>query len=146
VTSAREMFEAVRANIDNADIFISAAAVADYQPGKISAQKLKKSAGDFVVKMKRTTDILREMANRKKADQKFIGFAVETESPEKNARKKLISKKLDMIVINNPLTDGAAFAGDTNVVTLLDETRKKSLKIAYKLDVSQKIFEFLLQK
>jgi len=145
VTSAQEMFEAVNANIDTADIFISAAAVADCQPEKISAQKLKKRAGDFVIKTKRTPDILRKMAKRKKANQKFIGFAVETETPEKNARKKLISKKLDVVVINNPLTEGAAFAGDTNVVTLLDETRKESLKIAYKLDVSQKIFEFLLE-
>ena len=118
---------------------------ADVRIGKISAQKLKKRAGDFVIKTKRTPDILRKMAKRKKANQKFIGFAVETETPKKNARKKLISKKLDVIVINNPLTEGAAFAGDTNVVTLLDETRKESLKIAYKLDVSQKIFEFLLE-
>ncbi len=145
VTSAKEMHTAVKANIDNADIFISAAAVADYQPEHFSKQKLKKTERDFTIQMVRTPDILKQMAEKKKAHQQFIGFAVETESPVENSRKKLIKKGLDMIVINNPLINGAAFAGDTNVVTLLDKTRRESLKIAYKLDVSKKIFEFLLK-
>ncbi len=146
VVSAGQMYEAVAENIARSDIFISAAAIADYRPAVFSEKKIKKEAGEFSIPTERTRDVLQEMSARKQPHQQFVGFAVETDQPEENARKKLKNKKLDMIVLNNPLTRGAAFAAETNVVTLIGKKRQKSLKLQYKLDVAFEIFEFLLQK
>jgi phosphopantothenoylcysteine decarboxylase/phosphopantothenate--cysteine ligase len=145
VVSARDMYNTVQKFFPAADIFISAAAVGDYRPASYSSLKIKKGQDSLVLKLGKTYDILKEMSNIKKGHQHLVGFAVETDDPEKNARLKLKDKKLDMIVLNNPLKEGAGFAAETNKVTLISEKEVQYLDLKSKLDVAYGIFEFLLR-
>jgi len=146
VTTAKEMHEEVSKHISAADIFVSAAAITDFMPAKYSKQKIKKEKALNSVEMSRTKDILEEVGKKKKMGQYLVGFAVETEAVEKNAREKLTSKNLDLIAINNPLEKDAGFVHETNKIVLLNRAgEKKDLPIAYKLDVARELFEFLLK-
>ena len=119
VTTARDMYEAVTSRFDQQDIVIKAAAVADYRPKTISDQKVKKADGELSIEMERTDDILKYLGEHKREDQFLCGFSMETEHMLENSRKKLEKKNLDMIVANNVKVEGAGFAGDTNIVTLI---------------------------
>ncbi len=144
IQTAEEMFEAVQTQIDTCDIYISAAAIADYTPALPSQHKIKKRDSDLSIKLKRTTDILQFVSEKKRNDQILIGFAVETDSPEENALKKLHSKKLDVVVLNNPLEKGAAFDSDTNAVKLFSKkNKKKEIPVLPKLDVAREIMDFV---
>jgi phosphopantothenoylcysteine decarboxylase/phosphopantothenate--cysteine ligase len=145
VRSAEEMYQTVKTHFSRADIFISAAAIADYRPTSYSPGKIKKSAKTMVMEFQQTRDVLKEMSSLKKSHQKLVGFAVETDEGEKNARKKLEAKHLDLIVLNNPLIEGAAFGAETNQVTLFSKTEKVELEKGYKLDIAAEIFQFLLK-
>ncbi|HTS00459.1 MAG TPA: bifunctional phosphopantothenoylcysteine decarboxylase/phosphopantothenate--cysteine ligase CoaBC, partial [Bacteroidota bacterium] len=121
VRTAREMAAAVTAEFPSADLLVMAAAVADFAPVRASAQKIKReeSAGKgLVLELAENPDILKTIGTAK-GRQVIVGFALETENGEANARRKLAAKNLDMIVLNNPLDEGAAFGGDTNVVTFI---------------------------
>lgn len=143
IRSAEDMYQAVKSVFPKTDILISAAAIADYRPKSYAPGKLKKKDGDLSFQFERTRDVLKEMSQKKQAHQRLVGFAVETDSPEANARKKLRAKKLDLIVLNNPLTEGAAFASETNRVTIFSENDQEEIATAYKLDVAFEIFEKL---
>lgn len=148
VTSAAEMFNAVEKHFSGSDFFISAAAVADYRPAQVSTSKIKKNPRQerLTLPLESTTDILKAMGERRQPHQKLIGFAVETNDPLKNARKKLAAKKLDLIVLNNPNESGAGFEVDTNKVTLVGKTDAEPLTVMPKLDVSRHIFEAVLKQ
>lgn len=118
VTTAEQMREAIETEHKNANILLMAAAVSDYKPIQIFHQKIKKSKSKIVWQLERTADIL-SLLGKNKEQRIHVGFAVETENEVSNARKKLHSKNLDMVVLNNPLEEGAAFAGDTNKVTII---------------------------
>lgn len=146
VKSAKEMYEKVNKHVDKIDIFISAAAVADFTPAKYSSQKIKKGEKLNSVEMSHTKDILEGMGKKKKKGQYLVGFAVETEAVKKNAREKLIDKKLDLIAVNNPQEEGAGFAHETNKMTLLNRAgEERNLPISFKLDVARDLFDFLLE-
>ena len=100
VTTADEMYDAMTARADDADIIVMAAAVADYRPDVAAAQKIKKS-GDMTLKLVRTRDILKQLGTQKKEGQLLVGFAAETHDFELNAENKLSSKNLDMIALND---------------------------------------------
>ncbi len=142
--TAREMFERVEKLFPESDIFISAAAVSDYRPAKISKEKIKKKDEQLTVSLEPTIDIIKEMARQKKPHQTVVGFAMETDHPEQHAIQKLKSKKLDMIVLNDLSQTDAGFAVDTNRVTFFTPTQKKKLELMYKLDVAREVFNFLL--
>ena len=108
------------------DIFIGAAAVADYAPAEVSEHKIKKrnetgseTETELTLKLVRTPDILAEIARKKLPDQIVVGFAAETEDLLRNAQDKLTRKGLDMIVANDVTAEGAGFDADTNIVTLI---------------------------
>ncbi|MCE7794661.1 bifunctional phosphopantothenoylcysteine decarboxylase/phosphopantothenate--cysteine ligase CoaBC [Salipaludibacillus sp. CUR1] len=117
VTSAEEMYHAADAHFGSADIVIKAAAVADYRPKDTYNQKMKKTPGDIQIEMERTTDILKSLG-RKKTKQILVGFAAESENIEENARKKIESKRLDLIAANSIVKEGSGFQGDTNELML----------------------------
>jgi len=117
VESAKEMYNAVIRYFDEADVVIKTAAVADYRPKVTYEHKVKKQSGDTMIELERTTDILKELGERKK-NQLLIGFAAETEHIDEYARTKLTTKNADMIVANNVKVSGAGFGTDTNIVTL----------------------------
>jgi phosphopantothenoylcysteine decarboxylase/phosphopantothenate--cysteine ligase len=117
VVSAQDMLNAVMASIPQTTIFISAAAVADYQSHEIAAHKLKKSTTELQLDLVRTPDILQAVAQLK--NKPFtIGFALETENLLENAQKKLREKKLDMIIANQT-GNTTGFNADTNAVNIL---------------------------
>jgi phosphopantothenoylcysteine decarboxylase/phosphopantothenate--cysteine ligase len=114
VESAVDMLNAVTAHITNCDILIKAAAVADYAPIEAAPQKIKKTDGEFVLRMKKNPDILKEISHLKKYGQVFCGFAAESENLSDNALKKLNEKKLDMIVANDISRSDIGFGSDSN--------------------------------
>jgi phosphopantothenoylcysteine decarboxylase/phosphopantothenate--cysteine ligase len=116
VESAAEMYEAVLKHYENAEIVVKSAAVADYRPRTVAAEKIKKG-GDMVLELERTEDILKELG-RRKAGQVLVGFAAETGDTERYARSKLDEKNLDMIAANDVTEPGAGFAADTNHIVL----------------------------
>ncbi|MCG7334104.1 bifunctional phosphopantothenoylcysteine decarboxylase/phosphopantothenate--cysteine ligase CoaBC [Sporosarcina sp. ACRSM] len=118
VESAADMYAAVHAHYEDASIVIKSAAVADYRPKEIHPQKMKKKAGDSVIELERTTDILKSIGEMK-TDQILVGFAAETEHAVDYGRGKLESKNLDYIIVNDVTDPDAGFGKDTNVVTLL---------------------------
>lgn len=119
VESAEDMFDAVMARFDAADIVVKAAAVADYRPAVRHASKMKKRTDRLTLELEKTPDILAE-AGRRKTRQLVIGFAAETENLEANAMDKLRRKNCDLIVANDVTVPGAGFDADTNTVTVFD--------------------------
>ena len=148
VGSADEMLAACASRFDSCDVFIAAAAVADYAPEAVAAQKMKKSSETEdgpTLRLKRTPDILAILAARKSPCQTVIGFAAETEDLLANARRKLEAKRLDLIVANNVTAEGAGFDSDTNIVTLLwPDGRAEALPQMAKREVARKILESLM--
>lgn len=145
IISAQDMYEAVESRFDETDVLIMAAAVADYRPKEYVDQKIKKKAGDNVLELARTTDIIGTLSARKKQGQFLCGFSMETEHMLENSKKKLQKKHLDMIVANNLRTEGAGFGKDTNVVTLIREDGQMELPKLSKLEVSHRILDEIVQ-
>ncbi|RHS54051.1 bifunctional phosphopantothenoylcysteine decarboxylase/phosphopantothenate--cysteine ligase CoaBC [Blautia sp. AM46-5] len=146
VTTAREMYEAVIERSDRQDIVIKAAAVADYRPKTISEQKVKKTDGELSIEMERTDDILKYLGEHKRANQFLCGFSMETEHMLENSRKKLQKKNLDMIVANNVKVEGAGFAGDTNIVTLITADDETQLPLLSKEETAVEIMNKILEQ
>jgi phosphopantothenoylcysteine decarboxylase/phosphopantothenate--cysteine ligase len=115
------MADAVNAYFDESDLIVMAAAVADYRPLDVSKEKLKKTNANFNLELTKTTDILTELGKVKRAGQILVGFALETENEEENAKNKLLKKNLDFIVLNSLQDKGAGFKSDTNKVTIIDK-------------------------
>ena len=146
VTTAREMYEAVTGRSDRQDIVIKAAAVADYRPKTIIEQKVKKTDEELSIEMERTDDILKYLGEHKRANQFLCGFSMETEHMLENSRKKLKKKNLDMIVANNVKVEGAGFAGDTNIVTLITGDDETQLPLLSKEETAVEIMNKILEQ
>ena len=144
VTTAQEMFEAVRDNLAEQDILIKAAAVADYRPSEVSEEKVKKSDADMSISLERTQDILGYVAEHRRDDQTICGFSMETRNMLENSRKKLEKKKLDMIAANNLKDAGAGFATDTNLLTIITGQEEKALPLMTKEDAAHELLSFIL--
>ncbi|MCZ6804864.1 MAG: bifunctional phosphopantothenoylcysteine decarboxylase/phosphopantothenate--cysteine ligase CoaBC [Proteobacteria bacterium] len=141
VTSAAEMYAAVMQKVSNIDIFISAAAVADYSMQTKSERKIKKTSGSFELKLKKTPDILAEVAALHKPPF-TVGFAAETERLESNAQAKLRSKNLDMIAANQ-VGDKLGFDSETNALTVFWKTGQKQLKQAPKIKLARSLINLI---
>ena len=120
VTSADEMYDACHQYFGEMDVAIAAAAVADYKPKNVAAQKIKKSEATFTIELEKNKDILLSLGQIKK-DQFLIGFALETENEIENAKIKIEKKNLDLIVLNSLNDKGAGFGKPTNKVTFIDK-------------------------
>ena len=144
VTTAKEMFDAVRELAPEQEIVIKAAAVADYRPANVSSEKVKKTDGVLSLPLERTDDILQYLGDHKKAGQFLCGFSMETEDLLENSRKKLKKKNLDMIVANNLKVRGAGFGTDTNVITMLTEREEVSLPLLTKEEAANRILDQIL--
>lgn len=144
VESAQQMFEAVRDRAEEQDIFIKAAAVADYRPVTVSDDKIKKSDNDMSIPLERTTDIIKYLGEVKGEDQFICGFSMETRDMIANSQAKLIRKKLDMIVANNVKEEGAGFATDTNKVTLITSEEVRELPLMTKEEVADNLLSEIL--
>lgn len=145
VVTAKEMYDEVTKRAKDQDIIIKAAAVADYRPKTVSSEKMKKKEDDLSLSMERTDDILKFLGEHKKGHQFLCGFSMETENMLENSRRKLEKKHLDMIVANNLKVEGAGFAGDTNVVTIITSQGEVSLGRMTKEETALKILDEILK-
>ena len=145
VTTAKEMFEAVKEEAADADIVCKAAAVADYRPKHIADEKVKKSDSEMSLELEKTDDILKYLGEHRKDGQFLCGFSMETENMVENSRKKLEKKKLDMIAANNLKVAGAGFQGDTNQMTLITKEDETALPMISKEETAACILDKILE-
>src|SRR5437016_3975717 len=139
VESASQMLEAVIRLLPEASIVIKAAAVADYTIGNPADEKIKRT-GRMTLELDPTTDILAEIA-RRKTSQIVIGFAAETQNIVENARKKLVAKSLDAIVVNDVSREGIGFDSERNAVTILTADDAITVPETTKWEVAQRVLD-----
>ena len=123
VVSVQEMYEECHKYFETSDVFIGAAAVADYKPKNSAVHKIKKSEDTLTIELEKTKDILASLGSIKE-NQFLIGFALETENEIENAKLKVQKKNLDLIVLNSLQDKGAGFGSLTNKVTFIDKDFK----------------------
>ena len=146
VTSAQEMFDACHQHYENVDVAICAAAVADYRPKNVAAEKIKKKDGELNIELERNPDILFSLGAEKK-NQFLVGFALETENELENAKGKLKRKNLDAIILNSLKDEGAGFGGSTNKITFIDKNLDiKTFGLKTKPEVASDIWEEIITR
>lgn len=133
VSTAGQMFDACMDRFAQVDIAIMAAAVADYTPEQVAADKIKKKDDQWTLLLRKTRDILKSLGEVKREGQVLVGFALETSNEKLNAIEKMRSKHADFIVLNSLQDAGAGFGHDTNKVTIFEKTGKE-----YAFDVKPK--------
>jgi len=139
VESAEEMRQAVLTLLPQSTVVIKTAAVSDYRPKKVADHKIKRT-GPMNLELEPTTDILAELA-RQKHSQIIVGFAAETQNALDNARKKLASKSLDAIVVNDISREGVGFDSDRNAVTIITQTDVIDVPETTKWEVAQRVLD-----
>lgn len=142
ITSAKEMLTKVFEFYDTIDIGIASAAVADYAPKEAAREKIKKNDETLTLELVKNPDILKTMGE-KKTHQFLVGFALETQNEEENAKGKLEKKNLDMIVLNSLRDEGAGFKNDTNKIKIFTKTEKKEFDLKSKDEVAKDILNFV---
>ncbi len=144
VESARDMYAAVHRHVAEADVFIAAAAVADFQPVTVAKQKIKKQGVSVKLDLEPAPDIVKSVADMAKRPF-VVGFAAETNDVEENARSKLKRKKLDMIAANH-VGDGIAFDCDDNALTVLWPGGKTDVTRGPKLEVARALVALIAER
>ena len=142
VVSAEEMKNAILHYFDDSDVLIMAAAVADYKPKVVSDEKIKKKNAKLSLELVKTDDILKEIVKNKK-QQFVVGFALETNNEQENAKQKLVHKNLDAIVLNSLNDTGAGFGHDTNKVTIITANEETTYALKSKKEVAVDILNFI---
>ena len=139
VGSAEQMCQAVLKLLPEATVVIKTAAVSDYRPKSTASQKIKRT-GPIALDLEPTVDILAEIA-RNKDSQIVVGFAAETQNALENARKKLASKSLDAIVVNDVSREGVGFDSDRNAVTIITHDSVVEVPETTKWEVAQRVLD-----
>lgn len=146
VKTGLEMYRAVLKHFRKADVIIKTAAVADYRPEKILRQKIKKTGKPLFLKLIPNPDILKELGKKKRKNQLLVGFAAETQNGLHHARKKLMGKNCDWIVLNDVGKRGIGFGSDRNEVILIPRNGKPvPLRKASKEKIASQILKHLLK-
>lgn len=143
VTTAEQMRDAVLNRMGEATLVIKAAAVADYRPVAVSAQKLKRK-GSLTLELAPTEDILAEVVRRRRPGQIIVGFAAETENRMENGREKLLRKGADAIVVNEVAAEGVGIDADHNAATFLTPTTAVELPRMPKRQIADRILDEIL--
>ncbi|SUZ86242.1 uncharacterized protein METZ01_LOCUS39096 [marine metagenome] len=144
IESSDEMFNMVKKNYKKSDIVISAAAVSDFKPKSISENKIKKKNILEKIEVVPTIDILSYLG-KNKTKQYLVGFALETENPIENAKKKLNDKNLDAIILNS-ISDFSPISSDENKITFISSDNNIQYKKKSKDQVSKDIFEEIIKR
>jgi phosphopantothenoylcysteine decarboxylase/phosphopantothenate--cysteine ligase len=139
VETAEEMLAAVLSLLSQSTVVIKTAAVADFRPKRAAGQKIKRK-GEMTLELEPTADILAEVA-RRKTFQVIVGFAAETENVLENARRKLASKSLDAIVVNDVSREGIGFDSDRNAVTIISQSEVVEVPETSKWEVAQRVLD-----
>lgn len=139
VETAEEMLAAVLKLLPESTVVIKTAAVADFRPKAAAGQKIKRK-GEMTLELEPTVDILAEVA-RRKTSQVIVGFAAETENVLENARKKLASKSLDAIVVNDVSREGVGFDSDRNAATIISQSEVVEVPETSKWEVAHRVLD-----
>jgi len=142
VTTALEMETALTKAAAGAEVVVMAAAVADYRPARASRGKIERGAAGMSLELTPNPDILAGLSKRRRPGQLLVGFALETTGGAARARRKLVAKGVDLMVLNTP---AAGLGGDTNRVTLVEARRARPLPVMSKTEVADAIFERVLE-
>ncbi|MFQ5722900.1 MAG: bifunctional phosphopantothenoylcysteine decarboxylase/phosphopantothenate--cysteine ligase CoaBC [Terriglobia bacterium] len=146
VRTTEEMRQAIRQRLDQATVVIKAAAVVDFHPAQVAKQKIKRARGPLKLELVPTADLLAEIVAARDGARLVVGFAAETENVVENARAKLKSKNLDIVVANDVTRDGAGFDAETNIVTILTRDGQEiPLARMSKLEVAHRILDEVLR-
>ncbi len=146
VTTADQMFAQAKEVAEETDIWVFAAAVADYKPKEVATVKVKKNEETLTLELIKNVDIAKALGQVKRTHQVSVGFALETNNELENARAKLQSKNLDLIVLNSLQDAGAGFKHDTNKITIIDKDRVTEFELKPKTEVAQDIIKVIAQK
>lgn len=145
INTAQELNNQCIALFGQADIAILSAAVADYRPENVHSSKIKKDGSGLSIKLIENPDVLYNLGVQKKEKQVLVGFALETNDLVANARKKLIKKNCDLIVLNSPSAEGTGFGFETNRVHIIDRNGKEhKTELKTKHEIAQDIFNIIL--
>lgn len=146
IESAQEMYEACLAHYASCTVAVFSAAVADYTPKHVSDIKIKKNDAEFSIELVKTKDIAKELGILKKENQINIGFALETNDEESNAKKKLSAKNLDFIVLNSLQNENTCFGSDFNKITILEHNNQIDFEFKPKEEVAKDIVKHIISK
>lgn len=141
VESCEEMYNAATKEFKGQDAAILCAAVADFRPEKTAERKIKREKDDLFLKLSPTKDIAASLGLQKSEKQKLIGFALETDNEECNAKKKLKKKNLDFIVLNSTRNEGTTFQSDFNKISIISENGKRDFEKKSKIYVAKDIVD-----
>lgn len=145
VRSAAQMRDAVLGAFP-ADIYIGAAAVADYTPKRVVAQKIKKTGETLTLELVRTPDILAEVAAQTGALKLVVGFAAETHDVEHYARGKLAAKRLDLIIANQVGIEGGGFESDNNAATAYWQGGERAFPSSSKTELADQLLALIAER
>ena len=143
VESCQEMYEASTQAFPRMDAAILCAAVADFRPETAAEQKIKREKDDLVLRLQPTHDIAQQLGQMKTDRQVLVGFALETNDEELNAKKKLAKKNLDFIVLNSTRNKGTTFRSDDNQISIISATGQKDFPKKPKTEVARDIVDHL---
>ena len=139
VESCEEMYQTATHLFSSCHAAILCAAVADFRPETIATEKIKREDDDLVIRLKPTHDIAAELGRMKRADQRLVGFALETNDEQQNAQGKLERKNLDFIVLNSLRNEGTCFQSDENQVSIISSQGQKDFGRKAKSEVARDI-------
>ncbi len=143
VVSAEEMYHAAHENFPSADVGILCAAVADYRPVITAEKKIKREGDNLNISLQPTQDIAASLGKIKQSNQILIGFALETDNEELNAKSKLERKNLDFVVLNSMRNKGTCFQNDDNQITVINKMQSKTFDKKRKELVARDIIDEL---
>ncbi|MEG0455163.1 MAG: bifunctional phosphopantothenoylcysteine decarboxylase/phosphopantothenate--cysteine ligase CoaBC [Bacteroides sp.] len=146
VESAAEMYEQAMLHYPTTDAAILCAAVADFTPDSVADKKIKREGEELILHLKPTHDIAAALGQTKKAGQKLIGFALETNNEQEHAKGKLERKNFDFIVLNSLNDAGAGFRHDTNKISIIDREGTTEFALKSKQEVAQDIIDRLIHQ
>lgn len=144
VECCEEMYKAATDEFTTCDAAILCAAVADFKPANAAEKKIKREKDDLIIKLSPTQDIAKELGLKKRDNQKLIGFALETDNEETNAKAKLKKKNFDFIVLNSTRNKGTTFRTDDNQIKIITSTEVKEFEKKNKAEVARDIIDELV--
>ncbi len=147
VETAQQMYEAAAEAAPRADVWVFAAAVADYRPAHVATEKIKKEGDTLTLELVKNVDIAATLGQAKRAEQFSVGFALETTNELAHAQGKLQRKNLDLVVLNSLRDAGAGFGHDTNKVTVLDRAGQVlNFELQAKLELARTLVALILTR
>jgi len=146
VVSAEQMYAQCRQLAVRANVWIFAAAVADYRPKVVADKKIKKKSAILTIELVKNVDIAASLGKFKKPEQLSVGFALETDQEIKNAQAKLQKKNFDLIILNSLNDSGAGFRHDTNKISILEKDKITTFALKPKQEVARDIVRYIGEK